>query len=338
MNRRRWIPLLAIGLLLGVVAGVAYQVRAGLQPVSASGEERLFRVEKGAGLSQVAESLEETGLIRSARILVLVARYQKKGDTLYAGHYVLSPSMAPLEMLQKIEAGDVATVRVTIPEGFTVKQIAAALAKKGLADEARFLALCAKPSANTKVAFELPKTGLDGYLFPDTYAFPLGGTEQQIIERMLARFDELMPQWYREDMPLGLHETVTLASMVEREAQKPDERKRIAEVYMNRLTRTPPMKLECDATVIYALGEHKQRVLYRDLKVDSPYNTYLHAGLPPGPIANPGLACLQAAADPEKHDFLYYVARADGSHIFSRTGDEHMKAVAATRAARRAQE
>ena len=148
MTRRRWIPLLAIGLLLGVVAGVVYQVRAGLQPIAASGEERLFQVEKGAGLSQVAESLEEAGLIRSARILVLVARYQKKGDTLYAGHYVLSPSMAPLEMLQKIEAGDVATVRVTIPEGFTVKQIAAALAEKGLADEARFLALCAQPTAS----------------------------------------------------------------------------------------------------------------------------------------------------------------------------------------------
>ena len=173
MKRWWWIPLLAIGLLLGVSAGVAYQVRAGLQPVAAGAEERLFRVEKGAGLSQVAESLEEAGLIRSARILVLVAKYHKRGDTLYAGHYLLSPNMPALDILAKIEAGEVVTVRVTIPEGFTVKQIARTLAEDGLADETRFLAACAQPKLDRKlvlrqaqddpgaslgISFPLPKT------------------------------------------------------------------------------------------------------------------------------------------------------------------------------------
>lgn len=336
MKRYSWILWLAAGLLVGVGMGVAYQVYIGLQPAAASGDEQVFQVKKGSSLRQVADDLQKAGLVRSARVMLLAARFQKKGNRLYAGNYLLSPAMSPMDILEKIIAGDVATVRVTIPEGFTVRQIAETLADKGLVDKARFIALCTKPTLRWKLRLPIPKVGLEGYLFPDTYDIPVGATEEQIIDRMLARFEELMPKWYRKDMPLGLHETVTLASMVEREARRPQERARIAGVYINRLKHKPPMKLQCDATVLYAIGGHKSRVLYRDLEVDSPYNTYKYPGLPPGPIANPGLACLKAAANPEKHDFLYYVARADGSHIFSRTMKEHLQSVAVTKATRRA--
>jgi len=335
MRRYSWVLWLAGGLLVGIGMGAMYQIHIGLKPAAASGDERLFQVKKGSSLRQVADDLQKAGLIRSARVVLLAARYQNKGNRLYAGNYLLSPAMSPMDILDKIMAGEVATVRVTIPEGFTVRQIAETLAEKSLVDKDRFIALCTHPKSQRKFNFPLPKVGLEGYLFPDTYDIPVGATEEQIIDRMLSRFEELMPKWYRKDMPLGLHETVTLASMVEREARRPEERARIAGVYINRLKHKPPMKLQCDATVLYALGGHKSRVLYRDLEVDSPYNTYKYAGLPPGPIANPGLACLQAAANPEKHDFLYYVARADGSHIFSRTMKEHLESVRATQAARR---
>jgi UPF0755 protein len=172
----------------------------------------------------------------------------------------------------------------------------------------------------------LPKgRSLEGYLFPDTYQVPLGADERALIRLQWERFGQIWsPLAKQYQTKLSRHEVVTLASLIEREAKVDADRRPISGVLRNRLERG--LRLEVDATILYALGQHKSRLLYRDLEVDSPYNTYRHAGLPPGPIANPGRASLEAALNPAQTDCLYYVARSDGTHIFSRTLAEHNRA------------
>ena len=178
--------------------------------------------------------------------------------------------------------------------------------------------------ADLTADFPLPKDTLEGYLYPDTYEFPPHVTANQVLLEMLLNFGKRFARPYQRDLasaPHTLHEIVTIASLIEREARVPGDRPRIAGVIENRLRAKMP--LEIDATVLYALGHHKQRVTFKDLTVRSPYNTYRHKGLPPGPIANPGLDSLLAALHPEPNAYFFYVARPDGSHLFTRTPGEH---------------
>lgn len=287
-------------------------------------------IPQGASTPQIAQTLRERGLIRDAWAFRMLARWQGLEARLQAGEYRFAPDEGARRILSRLAAGDVVRYPVTIPEGYTVAQIGEALARAGLADRERFLRF-----AHEADRFWIPQmrgnaTGsLEGYLFPDTYLLPRGLPEERIVQMMVNRFREAAGALLAGPLPLGLtaHEVVTVASLVEREARLAPERARIAGVIYNRLQRG--MRLEVDATVLYALGRHKDVVLYRDLEVDSPYNTYRFAGLPPGPIANPGLAAIEAAVRPEAHDFLYYVARTDGSHVFSRTLEEHNRAIRA---------
>jgi UPF0755 protein len=282
----------------------------------------------GATVNSVSQLLESQGIIRSARVFAFLGRRR----LVKPGTYDLSPSEFPAAILKRIERGDVATIRVTFPEGFTLRQIAARLAKQHLiADADAFVTLTSTQGDTFKASFPLPKN-LEGCLFPDTYLFPVGADDRRIAQRMLDTFDRLVARGKADEIRDSKHsllDIINVAAMIEREAEVEADRAMIAGVIYNRLARN--MKLEIDATVQYARGQHKDRLLFKDLEVDSPYNTYKVAGLPPGPICNPGLPSIEAAIHPEKHDYLYYVARPDGTHVFAHTFEEHEQNIAQIR-------
>lgn len=300
------------------------------QPVG-RGSLRLVQVTPGMSARQIGRKLQQMGIIRRAWAFEWVVRWKGWSDRLRPGQYELRPSMSPLQIARNIAEGRVATSWVTIPEGYTLRQIAHALEERGVANAEEFLRLATTEGDTFKASFPLPKN-LEGYLFPNTYRFPRGTGARQAIQSMVSLLEREVYQKYREEIErsgFSFHQILTIASLIEREAKVPEDRPLISAVIRNRLRRD--MKLEIDATVLYALGKHKPRVLYRDLEIDSDYNTYRRKGLPPGPIANPGIVCIEAALRPAQVDYLYYVARPDGSHIFTRTLEEHHVAVAQAR-------
>jgi len=314
-----------------LVAGFAWLQ---LRPANPAGRARSVRLKVGAP-AEVAARLRNAGIIRSAMVFRGYA-FWRRLNAVRPGLYRLSPAMSAGQIVATLRAGplDDDTGRVVVPEGWTVRQIAEALVtRKVVRTAAPFAELCRKPAGRVEASFGLPTHGLEGYLFPDTYEFAPGSSPERIAQRMVNTFSERFAAPHSAELSRSrhtLHEIVTIASLVEREAEVDIDRAKIAGVIENRLRKG--MRLQIDATVLYALGRHKERVLYRDLRVSSPYNTYRHRGLPPGPIANPGLPSLLAALRPERHDYLFYVATPDGSHEFTRTEAEHGRAVARWRA------
>ena len=289
-------------------------------------------VPKGATFSAATDSLDRAGLISSAAFFKLYARFNGKDRNIKPGTYLIKRGTPWSEIVAALHGGHGLVNTVTIPEGYTIAQITPALAK----------ALSVPPDSVTAAIndtallarLEIPAKTPEGYLFPDTYAFPDGTRPRDAVLEMVKRFErEWKPEWTARLDTIGRtrHEIVTLASIVEREAKIAKERPVIAGVYLNRLRLNMP--LQADPTVQYARGEHAARVLLKDLEIDSPYNTYKYPGLPPGPIASPGGASLQAALYPADVPFLYFVAAPDGHHEFRRTLEEHNAAVRAVRAA-----
>ena len=330
-RRRRKLPLrwlvaglLALLLLPPFAFGLWFLLS--LRPPEGGGSAAFFAVRRGETLASVARRLEERGLVRSARAFLLLARLKGLDREVKAGGYRLKPGWA-WEVLDALVRGRREAVWVTFPEGFTARQMARRLAKLGLADERRFMRLFRMGRrAFPEFAF-LPKgKTLEGYLFPDTYLIEVGIDERGIIGMLLRRFEEVVVRGLAGELrrsPLSLHEVVTLASLVEKEAKLDEERPLIAGVLLNRLRRG--MRLECNASLLYVLGEPKLWLTKRDISIDSPYNTYRRPGLPPGPICNPGRPSILAVLKPKRTDFLFYVARPDGRHYFSRTYREHLK-------------
>jgi len=315
-------------LIVGGALALAHWCRTQLAPVAASGEAQIIRIAKGSGASSIARQLEAAGLIRSAPALEIYLAYSGLGRKLKAGAFELAPTMSGIEMTERIAAGQTGSRKITVPEGLRLEQIAERVADSGLATADELLAAATSESVAGQVEFDLPDTDLEGYLLPETYEFALDVDARQIVVRMVRELEIEFVTPNAEAIAaskLNLHEIITLASLVEREARVDDERAIIAGVLTNRLA--IGMKLQCDATVQYALDEHKPRLTFEDLKVESPYNTYLHEGLPPGPIAAPGIASLEAALHPAKTDALFYVARPDGRHVFTRTYAEHLAAI-----------
>jgi UPF0755 protein len=324
MSRHRRVPAWAAVMIVMLL--VFWLLGAMLIPVG-GGRTVTVRIPQGASAGAIGRILARDDVIRSSLGFRFLARITGKGSRLKPGAYRLNSSMSPVEALTKIANGDVSARWVTFPEGFTVKQIADRLAAEGLANEDRFLELALYGGSSFTTGFRHPGNSLEGYLFPDTYLIAPGTTEEAIIREMLACFERKVASPMSSDIArsgMSLRDLVTMASLIEREARVSKDRDLISGVLRNRLKRG--MRLECDATVLYALGEHKSRVLYSDLEVESAYNTYRNVGLPPGPIANPGSACISAALHPADVDYLFYVARPDGSHIFSRTMAEHQRA------------
>ncbi len=283
--------------------------------------------EAGAGSARGRGLFQREGVIRSHLAFLALAYLTRKAGHLQAGTYEFPARFSGAEVLDAMYRGKCRPyVWLTIPEGFTDRQIAEAAARLGLGSERQFLAL----SPGSVPAFvPLPRTGFEGYLFPDTYRVRHGAPCGEIAAQMLRRFHDVV--WsglfheHGSYQGRSVNDIIILASLVEAEAKRDDERAVIAGVLTNRLRRGE--RLECDATIQYALGkDRKQRLFYKDLEIESEYNTYKHAGLPPGPICNPGKASLAAAMNPAAVPYLYYVARPDGSHCFSRTLAEHVAA------------
>jgi len=328
---RQWItshPLLGGGIIISLViisaVGVSYLWN--LAPVDfQSSERQVVEIPFGASLRQISQQLETKGIVRNRFVYELYVRLDFKARMARSGRYLLGPGMSVPQIVKELTKGTTQDIRVTIPEGLTSKEIADLLAKKGVVDRERFLSLLADPVYMATVLKDLSSMGLtEGYLYPDTYRFSLETTEETVIETMVARFRQIYQKYLPKVSSERLKDILIIASIVEEEAQKAEERPLIAGVFYNRLQQGYP--LQSCATVQYALGTHKKRLLYKDLQVDSPYNTYKHRGLPPGPIANPGLSSILAAANPAQVQFLYFVAKPDGSHVFSRTYAEHLRA------------
>jgi UPF0755 protein len=314
---------LAIAALLG--AG-AYALKQALAPVASEAEPLLFEVPRGASLQTIAERLEVAGLVRNADAVGILARYRGLENTLQAGEYRLSPASTPDEILDALATGRVATYEVAVPEGFTAAKIAERLEAADLGNAEEFLAWVRDPASTG--AHGVEGTSLEGYLFPETYRLPRGfgprETAAVFVDQFLEVWRELEPR--ARERNLSMNEVVTLASIVEKETGIPEERALIAAVFLNRLKRG--MRLETDPTVIYGIPDFDGNLRRSDLEdPDNPYNTYHIAGLPPGPIASPGRDALLAVVEPADVDYLYFVSRNDGTHHFSRTYREHLRAV-----------
>jgi UPF0755 protein len=324
----------ALFCLLIAAGGAAFYVYQGLQPPNGEHTVKKVSIPSGSSVREIGRLLEEQGLIRSADLFAYYAMYQGIGSRLQAGTYQFQTGATVDEILQTMAEGKtvVDTVRFTVPEGWNVEQIADHLAQKGLADKAAFLREVNQGSfPEFPFVAAIPKTEgrkyrLEGYLFPETYEVKKGASAHEIIAKMLAQFQkEWQPEWTEtlKQRGMTMDEAVRLASIVEREVVVDKERPIVAGVYYNRLREG--WLLQADATVQFVLGKQRDRLTYNDLKVNSPYNTYMHPGLPPGPIANPGRASLAAAVHPAQHDYFFYVTKKDGSseHYFSRTLAEH---------------
>ena len=325
MTRRRIaVGLVAAALVAGTVAAVAVLRRDG--PPDGTAVE--FVVESGATLNSIARGLDEAGLIGSPLAFSLLARVQGAASEMKAGRYLIVAGAGYGDILDMLRRGVVVTLPLTIPEGLTLREIAPRIA--AFTGDADSLVLAVLEDTAWVDRLELPGPTLEGYLLPETYRFSEGTDVQAIVRVMVARYKAFWGEAERaraDSLGLSEREVVTLASIVEEEARVGEERPVIAGVYLNRLE--IGMLLQADPTVQYALDEPVSRLLFRhiDEVADSPYNTYRHAGLPPGPIASPGEASLRATLEPAEHDFLFFVARPDGSHEFTRTNREHVNAV-----------
>jgi len=288
-------------------------------------------IPRGASFAQAADSLARTGLIGSPRMFRLYGRVTGGDRNIKPGTYLLKHGTPWHDIVSALNGGHGLVNTITIPEGYTLSQITPLLARTlrvpmdSVQAAVRDTALLAR--------LDIPSPTLEGYVFPDTYAFPVGTTARQAVREMVYSFERRWkPEWDSSlvDLKVNRNDLVTMASIVEREARLPEERPVIAAVYYNRLRRG--MLLQADPTIQYALGHHVGRVLYKDLEIASPYNTYIHKGLPPGPVASPGVASLAAAANPANVPYLYFVASKDGHHEFRMTLEEHTSAIREVRA------
>lgn len=301
-----------------------------------------FTVRPGDSAASVGERLQAAGLIKNALAFRLLADGKGVAGALSAGNFELSPSMKPSEILDVLASGKVkAGPMMTIPEGWRAEEIAERVAAKGLGSADQFMSFVKTGTVDLPVVSSRPSGAtLEGYLFPDSYGIDAKTSAESVGRRMVQQFDSRFTQEMRqktESRSMTVHQVVILGSIIEREAVMPSERPTMAGVFYNRLRLG--MNLDTDPTVQYAVatvnpasqekyGWWKTDLTQQDLETDSPYNTYKYPGLPPGPICNPGLASLAAALDPESNDFLYFVAKPDGSHAFARTLAEHNDNVA----------
>ncbi len=282
-------------------------------------------IPRGSGVRQITTILAEKGVLADDLRFPVLARITGLGSRLRAGEFRVVPGLTPLTLLHLLARGEVVRHRITVPEGWTVRQVASRLAAHGWVDRERFLALGRDGRFISSLGLDV--ASLEGYLFPDTYVLVRGPTDERLIlTMMVTRFLAVWQELARDtDTTLTRHQVVILASIVEKETGAPSERPLIARVFLNRLARG--MRLQSDPTVIYGLPAFDGNLTRGDLRRKTPYNTYLIPGLPPGPICNPGRAALAAVLHPADSDALYFVSRNDGTHQFSRTLGEHNRAV-----------
>ena len=305
-----------------------------MSPPSSSGDVVNFDIPTGSNSRTIAKRLVSDKLIRSEYAFRLLVRYRGIGRRLQAGTYALRRNMELSDILDEFEKGQVTLVSWTVPEGLTMGAIADLWETSGFGTTTAFRE--AFEATDLLKKYELEDKTVEGYLFPNTYKFAKGTTAEKVVEMML---DEFKKRWIEtfdteaNDLGRTQHEILTLASIIEKEAQSKSEKPRIASVFHNRLKRD--WRLQADPTVLYALGNPERLLTKADLRVDSPYNTYVYKGLPPGPIASPGIDSIIAALRPEKTNYFYFVAIGGGKHHFSKTLSEHNRMVRKMRRASR---
>ncbi len=314
-----------------ILAGIAgYQILRWAQSPVASGQPKppshIVLIPEGSTFQQVANILKGEQLIRSRWAFLLLGKTREIDRKIHPGEYDLDGSMSPKEILAKLLAGRVVLHPVTIPEGYTLAQIADVLAAQDVTDSKEFTKLVRDRPFITTLGIEADS--LEGYLFPETYSFARGTKAKEVIKTMVDGLNRVWGTDLQEQaarMKLSLHQVLTLASVIEKETGAKDERELIAAVFHNRLRKKIP--LQSDPTVIYGLPAFDGNIHKRDLSSLSPYNTYRVQGLPPGPIGSPGAHSLHAALFPAQAPYLYFVSRNDGTHHFSSTLAEHNQAV-----------
>lgn len=336
------IAIIAIA-LIGSISSYFYISNA-LKPVDPDNKKAVkIELPIGSNIDTISQTLEDKGVIRNAKIFKYYTKF-KNASGFQAGTYQIPPSMSIDDIIKSLKTGKVyrkADLQITIPEGLTLDQIGNIIAKNTDYTSKEFMKLVTNEKFIKEMKAKYPETvtkdingkdiryKLEGYLYPSTYDFfTKKPTLEEIVEKMIAQTDAIVRSYEPQLKELGMtpHEFLTFASLLEREATAQTDRETIASVFNNRIEQGMP--LQTDPTVLYALGEHKDRVLYKDLEVKNPYNTYLNKGLPPGPIANAGRASLDATVDPAKTKYLYFVADKDGNNHFAETYVEHQNNVA----------
>jgi len=328
MKSRKLIYITLFLIVVLILLGVFYfSVSNYIHKVPSVSEDIVVEIPKGTGLKEISSKLKEAGVIKSDKLFIVYVMSEGRQNSLKAGEYEFEKGSTMSDIVNKIAAGDVLLYRVTIPEGFTVKEIARLLDEKEVVTETEFL----EESQNKELIIELlgpEATSFEGYLFPETYSYSRSPTSRELIRLMVERFNTVYEplQGLREKVNLTDKEILTLASIIEKETGAAFERPIISAVFHNRLR--IGMKLDSDPTVIYGMGEKYGGNLRRsDLRRGTEYNTYVIERLPPGPIANPGKDSIMAVLKPADVKYLYFVSRGDGTHHFSNSYREHQRAV-----------
>ncbi len=316
------------------------------EPFNISAPDKIFIIKPGQSLKQIAANLEKESIISNKRYFILFTKFKKADKNLQAGEYLLSASKSPEQLLKILKKGKVKLYKITIPEGLNINEVALLIEKSTFCDKVEFINLCKNrafikslgikslgikslgiKSLDIK-SLDIKATSLEGYLFPDTYFFSKQVSCKKIIITMVEHFKKTFTDRWKlvaENMGFSLHEIVILASIIEKETGDASERPIISSVFHNRLKKN--MRLQSDPSVIYGIKDFDGNIKRKHLKTMTPYNTYKIKGLPIGPIANPGALSLQAALNPEKTSYLFFVSKKDTTHKFSRTIKEHNKAV-----------
>ena len=307
-----------------------------MPPIAASGAPVIITVKQGENAKTIGAELQRQGIIRSSRLFEVMVGLRGVQNSLEAGDYEFDPGTPVVVVVDRIAAGKTASHDVVIPEGRRIEEVGEILEGAGVISKDAFLAALVKSQYEEPFLAQVSASSLEGFVFPATYEFHRGAPAQEIVDTLLRGFQtNVADKVQLEGQDLTLEQVVTLASIVEREAQTPSERSIIASVFLNRLKAGIP--LQADPTVQYAVARDassvrqytswKKELTVDDLKIDSPYNTYVVAGLPPGPIANPGLASIEAVVRPAVTNYLFFMSRGDGTHVFAETLEEHLRNV-----------
>ncbi|MCR1933570.1 endolytic transglycosylase MltG [Clostridium tepidum] len=335
MNNKNRLIILLMSIVLLVAVGfvsIKYYDRKILKAPLKSKENEVVNitVDKDQNLDDVIDNMDKQGKIKSKRVLKNYIKKVQAPQKVVPGEYVFSSNLNAYDLLLNLKKGiyDNRPIKVTIPEGYNIDEIGNKLEKQGIIKKEDFIKSVKQYKIPSFIKVDNNrKYPLEGYLFPDTYEFFKGMSGDKIIDKMLDRFKYVIKEIEKENnlkiKDNDIDELINMASVIEKEAEKNDERGKVASVFYNRIDKK--MKMESCATVLYALGYHKDKLYYKDLKIKSPYNTYLNTGLPIGPICSPGKNSIKAALNPEKTDYLYFVSKNDGTHYFTKDYKEFLK-------------
>ena len=327
MKHARLIVALVLSVFLAAGIGWYIDLRQyASSPLDTAAPSKVFQVKTGQGLNQIALGLADQELISSPLRFKMMARFRGQETSIKAGEYELTAAMTPAAILENLVSGKVRLHRITFPEGYRAIQIAELASRSGFGTKAEWVNACRNKKLLT--ALSVDADSCEGYLFPDTYLLPANTDAENVIRAMVARFWEVFTdEWKKraEEIGFSVHETVTLASIIEKETGAGFERPLISSVFHNRLKKK--MRLQTDPTVIYGIKDFNGDLTRKDLRTPTPYNTYVIRGLPPGPIASPGAKAIEAALYPADTKYLYFVSKKDTTHQFSTNIRDHNAAV-----------